>query len=505
MATIDGSLTTMPLPARVDAGVGRAEVDGQVAGEQREKRTQAQRTLTPCGAGGGRASASAISILAAVLDAVHRRVGRGAAAPRACRAAAGSVAAPTDAVRRIVDARRPPGTACAATRSRTRRATSIAPSRPVSGRTTRELVAAEPRHDVGLARADADDARRPRPAPGCRTDARSVSLIPLNPSRSTNSSDSGRPVRTARFASRRSASLQEPRVVQPRQVVGRPTARWPAAAASRCRAPRRCRRSGPASGASAASSGSRSASPARGADSRPTSAATGRPWLLHRDRDQARRRRPPAAAAPATSIDQATVPRCTTRSAAAAIAGRRARGTPRSASHCRPRLSWTDRTAQASPPNQSTTRSSRCPAIRSGTRVGAGGAHQRWPARRRDAPGRASPRTNSRSRGRAARVPVGRGGASPGGPAARSRSAGRDRVFERRVAVVIAQASSGTTLSPSLPRKYTTRRAAGRRPVRRIFAICRPPGIIRGSAAAAQLAATAGSGSRLQASSLRRP
>ena len=71
------------------------------------------------------------------------------------------------------------------------------------GQDERELVAAEPRDDVGFARAAADDA-------AASTSARlpnrwpCVSLIALKPSRSMNSSDSGRPLRDARLVSRRS-------------------------------------------------------------------------------------------------------------------------------------------------------------------------------------------------------------------------------------------------------------------------------------------------------------
>ena len=65
-----------PLPARVDAGVGRAEIDGEVAGEEREDRTQAQRTLQSQ-RGRQRGRRHLDSILAAALDAVHRRVGGG--------------------------------------------------------------------------------------------------------------------------------------------------------------------------------------------------------------------------------------------------------------------------------------------------------------------------------------------------------------------------------------------------------------------------------------------
>jgi len=41
MATMEGSLTTIPLPAAEDQGVGGAEIDGQIAGEHAEERTQA--------------------------------------------------------------------------------------------------------------------------------------------------------------------------------------------------------------------------------------------------------------------------------------------------------------------------------------------------------------------------------------------------------------------------------------------------------------------------------
>ena len=88
-----------------------------------------------------------------------------------------------------------------------RSATTMAPIPPRLGQHNGELVAAEPRHDVGFAGAAADDGRRldERPAAG---QVPVVSLTLLNPSRSMNSSDSGRPLRIARLVSRRSTRLR---------------------------------------------------------------------------------------------------------------------------------------------------------------------------------------------------------------------------------------------------------------------------------------------------------
>ena len=119
-----------------------------------------------------------------------------------------------------VRARRPAGTRCAAIRSRMRSPTAE-------------------RAFAGRCRAGSPRTRRRRTARRCRSRGRSrgspppastsarlpsrwpcVSLIALKPSRSMNSSDSGRPLRDARLVSRRSTCDQVARVVELRQVVG---------------------------------------------------------------------------------------------------------------------------------------------------------------------------------------------------------------------------------------------------------------------------------------------
>ena len=62
-----------PLPARVDAGVRRAEVDRQVAREEREDGTKAQR---PCSFRRPSPDGHLDPVLAPILHVVHRPVGR---------------------------------------------------------------------------------------------------------------------------------------------------------------------------------------------------------------------------------------------------------------------------------------------------------------------------------------------------------------------------------------------------------------------------------------------
>ncbi len=127
--------------------------------------------------------------------------------PSAVSAAEGNVAMPIDAVNRL-PAPRSAKNKYFEIRSRTRRATARAPSTSVSGSTSanssppNRATMSVSRALLRITAAASTRARLPSKWP-C------ASLIRLNPSRSTNSSESGRPLRTARFVSFRRTSCKK--------------------------------------------------------------------------------------------------------------------------------------------------------------------------------------------------------------------------------------------------------------------------------------------------------
>ena len=182
----------------IDAGVGRAEVDGEVSRETRENSDPSPDART----------APDLARLATATpsfpDSLTRYMATSAArtSSSAELAASGSVATPTDTVSRTS---RP--SPARNTNSPHAFAHAVAHADRAFGAGFRQhdgkLVAAEAGHDVGFAGRSADDARRLRRAPGCPARWPCASLTRLKPSRSMKSSDSGRPLRDARFDSRR--------------------------------------------------------------------------------------------------------------------------------------------------------------------------------------------------------------------------------------------------------------------------------------------------------------